>query len=353
MKTLLAKPLFYVIAALLFMGAIAACLDDGNDTPPVDNKVLSDSIDAANELLHNAVEGPAEGQYLAGSKATLQTAVNAAEAVNSNTASTQVQVNSAVVSLATAMTTFMGQVVLPIAPEALVAHWSFDEGTGSTAKDGSPNGFDGAFKTGPASWGAGVPAWSADRYGTANKALLFDKGANIEVPYNSALNPKTMTIALWINAAETRESNRFLGLHSWNGYKFELQGANKPFYSVNNGTSIFDRDAEVALPLKEWHHVVVTFGGGEMIFYIDGTQVKKWTDTPGDAVSISGAPYNLIIGQDFPTDKYAATDANYNNDKIIPLAWGGYFHGMLDEVRIYKSVLSATQVTGLYNQEKP
>jgi hypothetical protein len=353
MKTLLAKPLFYFIASLLFLGAIAACKDDGDDTPPVDKKVLTDSIAAAKELLANSTEGPAEGQYTSGSKATLQAAITAAETVSNNTAATQVQVNSAVVSLANAMTAFMAQVVLPIAPEALVGHWSFDEGTGTTAGDESANGFDGTFKTGPAGWGAGVPAWTTDRYDHANKALTFDKGANIEVPYNTALNPKTMTIALWINAAENRENNRFMGLHSWNGFKFQLQSADRPFFSVNTGSTIYDRDAEVALPLNEWHHVVVTFGGGETIFYIDGTLVKKWTDTPGEAVSIAGTPYNLIFGQDFPTDKYAATDANYNEDKIIPLAWGGYFHGKLDEIRIYKSVLTATQVTGLYNQEKP
>jgi hypothetical protein len=353
MRTLLGKPTFYFIAALLFFAAFVACKDDGDDTPPVDKQVLTDSIAAAKVLLQSSVEGPAEGQYLAGSKATLQAAVTAAETVSNNAASTQIQVNSAVVSLATAMTTFMGQVVLPIAPEALVGHWSFDEGTGTTANDESSNGFDGTFKTGPAGWGAGVPAWSADRYGAANKAISFDKGANIEIPYNTALNQKTMTIALWINAAEIRENNRFMGLHSWNGFKFQLQSTNRPFYSVNTGTTIFDRDADVSLPLNEWHHIAVTFGGGEMIFYIDGTQVKKWTDTPGEAASISGAPFNLIFGQDFPTDKYAATDANYDNDKLIPLAWGGYFHGLMDEIRIYKSVLTATQVTGLYNQEKP
>ena len=90
-----------------------------------------------------------------------------------------------------------------------------------------------------------------------------------------------------------------------------------------------------------------------MIFYIDGVAVKTWENTPGDAKSISGAPYNLVIGQDFPTDQYAATEANYDVDKKIPLAWGGYFRGLLDEVRIYKTVLTATQVESIFNREKP
>ncbi|HYG40453.1 MAG TPA: LamG-like jellyroll fold domain-containing protein [Cytophagales bacterium] len=353
MKTLLRKSIFYFIAALLFAGAIGACSDDDGGKVSVDKQVLTDSITAASTLVANTEEGPAEGQYTVGSKATLQAAITAAESVKNDVDATQAEVNSAVVSLSNAIAAYRDQKVLPIAPEALIGFWSFDEGTGTTATDESGNGFDGAFKTGHADWGAGTPVWTADRYGNANKALQFDKGANIEIPYNSALNPANMTIALWVNTAEIRENNRFIGLHSWNGYKFQLQSTNRPFYTVNVGSTIYDRDAEVALPLDEWHHIAVTFGGGETVFYIDGTAVKAWADTPGEALSISGNPFNLVFGQDFPTDKYAATDANYENDKLIPLAWGGYFHGSMDEIRIYKSVLSGTQITSLYNQEKP
>jgi hypothetical protein len=38
---------------------------------------------------------------------------------------------------------------------------------------------------------------------------------------------------------------------------------------------------------------------------------------------------------------------------VIPAAWGGYLHGSLDEVRIYKVALTATQVTSIYDLEKP
>ena len=63
--------------------------------------------------------------------------------------------------------------------------------------------------------------------------------------------------------------------------------------------------------------------------------------------------HNLVIGQDFPPDQYAATDANFETDQKIPLAWGGYFHGALDEVRMYKTVLSDTQIQSIYDREKP
>jgi hypothetical protein len=263
-------------------------------------------------------------------------------------------VNSALANLMTAFEEFQGKIVEPIDVANLVGRWKFDEGTGTTANDDSDNGFDGAFKTGHAEWGAGFPEWSTDRFGQPGKALHFDEGANIEVPYNTALNPPKLSISIWVKADEVKAGNRFMGLHSWIGYKFQLQEANRPFLSIgkpDGGT--YDKDSQQGLPINEWHHLIATFGNGNTIFYVDGEEVLAWNDTPGDARSISATPYNLVFGQDFPTNKYAAVDTNFDNDKIIPLAWGGFFHGSLDEIRIYKSVLSASQVASIYAAEKP
>ncbi len=85
-----------------------------------------------------------------------------------------------------------------------------------------------------------------------------------------------------------------------------------------------------------------------MTFYINGTEVKKWDNTPGTAISIADAPVNLTIGQDLPTGTYSSDDTSpYYVD------WGGYFKGTLDEIRIYNKVLSATQVGSIYDLEKP
>ncbi len=107
----------------------------------------------------------------------------------------------------------------------------------------------------------------------------------------------------------------------------------------------------------------MTFVPGKMTFYINGVKVKEYTDTPNAGNSISGKPYNLTIGQDFPTDKYYMGDPgngdNFNDATkadqyhVIPVAWGGYYQGSLDDLRIYNIALSDTQVTALYTQEKP
>jgi hypothetical protein len=61
---------------------------------------------------------------------------------------------------------------------------------------------------------------------------------------------------------------------------------------------------------------------------------------PGNILSLASHPVNLVFGQDLPT---SANGPDY----------GGYFHGTLDEIRIYKSVLTQAQVTSIYNLEKP
>jgi len=365
------------ISAMLFMATalaamiVASCSKD-DPIPPPDLTALKASIAAAQTALDAAVEGKADGQYPTGSKTALQAAITAGQAVVDNEATTQAQADAAKVSVDTAVTTFQALVIKPIAEENLVAHWAFDEGTGTTANDASANHFNGTFKAGPVAphWHSNLPTWTTDRAGAANKALHFD-GGSVEVPYNTKLNPtQAITVSAWLMGTDTvKAANRFLGLQSWIGYKFELQDGNIPFFSMGwsdgTNTGTYDHDAAQALPKldNKWYQVAATFVPGKMVFYINGVKVKEYTDTPNPGNSISAKPYNLTIGQDFPTDKYYMGDpgdwSNFSDPTkpdqyhVIPVSGGGFFQGSLDDVRIYNIALSDTQVGALYAQEKP
>lgn len=351
-----------LVMLFLFIGVtlIQSC-DKDDDPIAVDKAALTAKITEAENLIATTEEGTANGQYATGSQATLQTVIDLAKVVEDNENATQTEVDNSVTNLTAAITAYEGQEISPIAADALIGHWTFDDGTGTTVKDYSDNGYDGEFKTGHTHWGAGNPTWATDRHGNANKAIQFDEGAFVEISYISAINPEQITVALWVYADEINANNRFLGLHSWNGYKFQLQDANKPFFTAAtlNTTpgvddNIYDRDAGTAIDVDTWYHLAVTFGGGEMVFYINGVQILTWDDTPGDLVTVTG--HNLTFG--VSTSKFAETDANYGtvghaDYHVIPLAWGGYFRGILDEVRMYNTVLTATQIESIYNIEKP
>ncbi|MEQ8581392.1 MAG: LamG-like jellyroll fold domain-containing protein [Marinoscillum sp.] len=335
-----------------------ACSDGDDPEVEVDKTELNATIAVATDLLANSQEGTAEGQFQLGAKAELQTAVDLAQQVSDSETVTQVQVDNANTALEQAIVTFEGKEVVAIEPDALVGHWTFDEGTGTSTTDYSGNERDGTLSAGHANWGAGTPEWVSDRYGNAGKALHFDDGANVEIPYATALNPQQMSITLWVKGDVVDPiwaNNYMISLNRWNGFKFQLQEANKAFMTVkanvdgNENPVYYDRDNESpTLDQDVWYHLAVTFGGGEMTFYINGTEVKKWDNTPGTAISIADAPVNLTIGQDLPTGTYSSDDTSpYYVD------WGGYFKGTLDEIRIYNKVLSSTQVGSIYDLEKP
>lgn len=325
----------------------SSCNKDDDDEIKVDKTALLTKITEANDLIANSVEGTAAGQFAYGSMDELQGVIDIAQVIYDNEASTQTEIDNSTISVSNAIDLFNTKIIAAIAPEDLVGQWTFDEGTGTTVADYSGNEFTGTFGT-ESNFGSGEPTWATDRYGNEGKAIAFNEGAKITVPYNTSINPKQITIALWINAAGVRENNRFMGLHSWNGYKFQLQSANKPFFTASTDTSIYDRDSDPALDSLKWYHIAVTYGGNEMAFYINGVQTKIWDDVKGDLVSVSD--HDLVFG--VGSSKYALTADNYDIDHIIPAAWGGYFNGSLDEIRIYKTVLSATQIESIYNLEK-
>ena len=344
-----------LLVALLF---IDSCSDD--PAVVINKTALTAGITAATAVLDVATEGTAAGQFPNGSKAILQAAIDAAQDVADSGTATQAQVTAVVASLAAAVTDFNAKAVEAIDPTNLVGHWTFDEvGTpavNAVVKDYSGNTRNGAIKTGHVYWGAGTPTTAADRYGVAGKALYFNDGANVEVPYNAAINPATMSISLWlkqdVQSGGIYADQYMVSMNRWNGFKFQMQGDPKAFFTTTYNSPpvcCYDRDnASPILAQGTWWHVVVTFGGGHNVFYVNGVMVKDWDNTPG-TISTLATPVNLTIGQDLPTSIYVTTpDSNpyYVN-------YGGHFVGALDEVRMYKSILSASQVTSIYNLEKP
>ncbi|KRE48457.1 GH92 family glycosyl hydrolase [Paenibacillus sp. Soil724D2] len=104
----------------------------------VDKTALNSLIAEAQAFHDTAVEGSKYGQYPAGSKAALQTAINAAKVVAESTQGTQNEVDSAGVQLNTALLTFKNSIINTVDKKALnaliaqaqSAHDAAVEGTG-------------------------------------------------------------------------------------------------------------------------------------------------------------------------------------------------------------------------------
>ena len=349
------KSQIWLLALLmpLTMGVVfSGCDKDDDDCPTVDYTALDQAITEAQQFHDAAVEGENPGEYLAGSKATFQNSIDLATAVRNTNCVTQQALDAAVVALDAAVQVFEGNLITDVAPGALVAHWLFN-GNGA---DASGNGHDGVASAGHAEWGGGMPVLSEDRHGNPDFCYKFVDGGNFVVANNPAFIPGELTISVWMNLYETWAHSYFISNDIWNTWKFQVQDANKPFFTAHimkdDGTgeeAWIDKDSNAGtLDLDKWYHVVLTYTSGKMIFYIDGVKIQEWDDFPTGTLMEPHDGINLCIGQALATD-------NYSDDPNDPYAWKewlGYFKGYLDDMRFYNTILTDAQVQTLYNYEK-
>jgi hypothetical protein len=193
--------------------------------------------------------------------------------------------------------------------EPLRGYWRFDEGSGSTAADGSTYGNDGAIVG--ASW-----TTSVDESG----ALSFD-GTNdyVQVPNASSLNPTSeLTVEAWIKP-DVLTGQRVIVEKPYTShrppyYQYSLvtYQSNVVFYVAVGGVFRWVSGTSSGLAAGSWNHVAGVYDGQYLRVYVDG--VLKGSTSVG-----SGA-----IGG-YGTDVYIGRHGNRETEK---------FGGVIDEVRI-------------------
>jgi hypothetical protein len=225
----------------------------------------------------------------------------------------------------------------PLLPGA-VMHLKLDEGSGTFASDSTGNGNNGTV--------GGGAVWTTQ--GVSNGALTFD-GINdvITVPSTWKLDSPKGTWSAWVktdgqwgvdggsggttvrghcvvlsrhNATASREGCHIIisadGVVEFQ-YKSATQGQQA---TINSSISVIDNN---------WHHIAATYDqsmGGEIKLYVDG--VLQGTGT-------SEWPWW------------------FNNQPLLvadsPDVWWEEFAGTIDDVQIYNVILSATDISLLYN----
>jgi Concanavalin A-like lectin/glucanases superfamily len=193
-----------------------------------------------------------------------------------------------------------------------VAAYSFDEGSGTIVKDSAGN-HDGAIS------GA---SWASGKYGSA---LNFD-GVNDLVSVANAADlvlTKTFTIEAWVNPTSTAASRPVVSKGETtggnSGYALSARYTSTPPAGIAASAGTQKTVASPsALKPGEWAHLAVTSDGTTMRLYVNG-------HLTANAPTISAKATNaaLEIGHSF---------------------LGGYFQGLIDEVRIYSETLSESQI---------
>jgi hypothetical protein len=198
---------------------------------------------------------------------------------------------------------------------SLVAAYGFEGGAGTVASDDTGNGHPGTM--------FGNPAWAPNgRYG---KAVSFD-GVDDRISLNGVGTSatKAFTLEAWVQPASPKRDVGVVGawvdsqgggpmlwLDHLDGHAWVTTGAGMSTYL----------DSGFTPAVGQWHHLAATYDGTRVRFFVDG-----------DAVAARDFMGAVPPTQAWQIGSYGSNPSNF------------LFNGLIDEVRIYRRALTASEV---------
>ncbi|RJP45685.1 hypothetical protein C4587_00500, partial [Candidatus Parcubacteria bacterium] len=197
----------------------------------------------------------------------------------------------------------------------LVGYWKFDEGSGGTTSDSSGNGNTGNLVNSPAWLTSGCQQGNCLQFNGSNNYVSIPHSTSIDV------DAAPLTVSLWLYPTATTNKVYFQKQSQIVG--FQNLGASEGIEFRDNATGAGLTASSSLMTLNQWNHLVfVIVNGTTRALYANG----------------SPASYNAI-GTWSP-------NTSATNPLTIP-GTGSYF-GIIDAVRMYKAVLTATQAQEIY-----
>ena len=211
----------------------------------------------------------------------------------------------------------------------LIAHWSFDETSGTVAAD-SIGGYDGTL--------VGDAAWTAE--GQLNGAIALD-GDGDYVNCGGGTDANTVswadltdeiTVAAWMKGTFDKSWQAVVnkGDSSWRLFRDCVDGdSDNASFTCSNIGAVASGSTGIVSDDK-WHHVVGTYDGVYLNIYVDGLLANSKLSDGG---TIAVNDYNVLIGAD---------------EQFLGLR---EFTGLIDEVRIYEIGLPGDKILDIFVAE--
>jgi hypothetical protein len=207
----------------------------------------------------------------------------------------------------------------PYLTDGLVAYYPFN----GNADDESGNGNHGVVH------GAIL---ADDRLGNPARAYSFD-GVDDYIASSSDISlDTTYSVALWFNYTESTENATLFhrGYQGWCWYEPKIHVNKTKLEATVSGCSGEGIVGTSEIIPDEWYHVAIVARNGSQEFYRNGAKIASTTHT---------------LRYTFAYKAFIGVSANQNT----PV--GNYFHGTIDDVRIYNRALSEDEVRALYKQD--
>jgi hypothetical protein len=221
-----------------------------------------------------------------------------------------------------------------------IAHWKFDEGSGSTALDSSGNNHTGTISG--AVYAPGRLNGALSFNGAGNYVFASEAQAGGVTGSGLDMGTRDWTVAAWIKTTTSGmlvTKMGFIGGANPDGWGMSISGNGTlggVIHKANVGNvNIFAGDG-ATVTNGQWHHVAVVFNRtANMVRYVDG--------------AATGSQYSLasLNGQSVDNTKQVRIGArDQPGDEI-------YFNGLIDDVRVFARALTAEEIALLAGVEPP
>ncbi|HZF18150.1 MAG TPA: LamG-like jellyroll fold domain-containing protein [Burkholderiales bacterium] len=194
----------------------------------------------------------------------------------------------------------------------LIAAYDFNEGTGTTVADASGHNNNGTLT---------ATTWtSAGRYG--NAAVFNGTSSIVTVPNSATLQLTTaMTMEAWVFPTQVPSGWRAVIDKNTDGYYLMASSdlAPGPAFGGTWTDGNHNTPSPTVLVLNDWTHLAATFDGATAKLYANGVLLASQAQT----VPLAPTTGTLTIGGD---------------------AFGEFFAGRIDEVRIYNRALTQAEI---------
>ena len=166
--------------------------------------------------------------------------------------------------------------------------------------------------------------FTTDRKGQANSAVRFNAAYGVDI-FDVPSAPESSSVSLWVKYDTLPTPYWVLILKGSKGFDLQ-QNENTFFCSFWNPINYNGQNVTSGPVDNKWHHIAATRDNISLKVYIDG-------------VLIGSSPTPANTGNYFATDNY-----------LLGYGYGSYWKGSMDDLRFYKRVLSATEISTLANQ---
>ena len=222
-------------------------------------------------------------------------------------------------SVTLAMVLFVAAAYAGTAEEGLIAHYNFDEGEGIILKDQAGNECHGVIQ-------------NAEYVKSGKGYALEFNGVDsmVEVPPSPALAAakEAITLEVWIKptAIDQGEPGILVARHSATApLAITVYHKDKRAYFYTAMGQVNGQVATAQMALEKWAYLVATWDGETAAFYKNGKIVSQRRSKKPELLTDG-----LLIGR----------------------SGTSFYHGLMDDVRIYNRALTAEEVAAHFNASK-